>query len=74
MAEIGADGINGDTLDGVPRAFRTASDQTGHPIALEPEGGPADEALQWNNLTWGYWKYPFVPMSAATNGWRPGTW
>ena len=62
MAEIGADGINGDTLDGVPRAFRVASDKTGHPIALEPEGGPADEALQWNNLTWGYWKYPFVPM------------
>ncbi|MGO8791785.1 MAG: formylglycine-generating enzyme family protein [Terriglobia bacterium] len=62
MAEIGADGINGDTLDGIPRAFRTASDQTGHPIALEPEGGPSDEALQWNNLTWGYWKYPFVPM------------
>jgi formylglycine-generating enzyme required for sulfatase activity len=62
MAEIGADGINGDTLDGVPRAFRVASDNTGHPIALEPEGGPADEALQWNNLTWGYWKYPFVPM------------
>jgi formylglycine-generating enzyme required for sulfatase activity len=62
MAEVGADGINGDTLDGVPRAFRVASDRTGHPIALEPEGGPADEALQWNNLTWGYWKYPFVPM------------
>ena len=62
MAEIGADGINGDTLDGVPRAFRSASDQTGHPIALEPEGGPADEALEWNHLTWGYWKYPFVPM------------
>jgi len=62
MAEIGADGINGDTLDGVPRAFRTASEKTGHPIALEPEGGPADEALAWNNLTWGYWKYPFVPM------------
>jgi formylglycine-generating enzyme required for sulfatase activity len=62
MAEIGADGINGDTLDGVPRAFRAASDQTGHPIALEPEGGPADQALAWNNLTWGYWKYPFVPM------------
>ena len=62
MADIGADGINGDTLDGIPRAFRAASDQTGHPIALEPEGGPSDEALQWNNLTWGYWKYPFVPM------------
>jgi len=62
MAEIGADGINGDTLAGVPRAFRAASDKIGHPLALEPEGGPADEALAWNNLTWGYWKYPFVPM------------
>ena len=36
MAEIGADGINGDTLDGVLRSFRTASDETGHPIAHEP--------------------------------------
>ena len=62
MAEIGADGINGDTLGGVPRAFRIASDQIGHPLALEPEDGPSDEALAWNNLTWGYWKYPFVPM------------
>jgi gamma-glutamyl hercynylcysteine S-oxide synthase len=62
MAEIGADGINGDTLGGVPRAFGVASDLTGHPLALEPEGGPSDEALAWNNLTWGYWKYPFVPM------------
>ncbi len=62
MTEIGADGINGDTLGGVPRAFRVASDATGYPLALEPEGGPPDEALAWNNLTWGYWKYPFVPM------------
>ena len=62
MAEVGADGINGDTLDGVPRSFRMASDQTGHPIALEPEGGPADEALQVEQPTWGYWKYPFVPI------------
>jgi iron(II)-dependent oxidoreductase len=62
MADIGADGINGDTLDGVPRAFRASSDAIGHPLALEPEGGPYDEALAWNNSTWGYWKYPFVPM------------
>ncbi|MHB8655895.1 MAG: formylglycine-generating enzyme family protein [Terriglobia bacterium] len=62
MAEIGADGINGDTLDGVPRSFRIASDKTDDPIVLEPEVGPADEAIQWNNMSWGYWKYPFVPM------------
>ncbi len=61
MAEIGADGINGDTLGGVPRAFRIASDQVRYPLALEPEGGPPDEVLAWNNLTWGYWKYSFTP-------------
>jgi len=63
MAEIGADGVNGDTFDGLPRAYRTASDTTGHPVAFEPEGAPrADEALMWNNQSWGYWKYPFAPM------------
>ncbi len=61
MAEVDADGINGDTLGGVPRVFRTASDALHHPLALEPEGGPTDEALAWNNLTWGYWKYSFIP-------------
>jgi gamma-glutamyl hercynylcysteine S-oxide synthase len=62
LAEIGADGINGDTLQGVPRTFRSASDALGHPLALEPELGPAsEEMLNYNNLTWGYWKYDFVP-------------
>ncbi len=62
MAEIGADGVNGDTYNGVPRSFRIASDATGHPLAFEPEGYPdADEMLDWDNLTWGYWKYPFIP-------------
>jgi formylglycine-generating enzyme required for sulfatase activity len=63
MAEIGADGVNGDTFNGMPRAYRTASDQTGHPVTFEPEGSPsADEMLMWNNQSWGYWKYPFAPM------------
>jgi formylglycine-generating enzyme required for sulfatase activity len=61
LAEIGADGVNGDTLEGVPRAFLAASDQIGHPLVLEPEGGPEDGALAWNNMTWGYWEYSFVP-------------
>jgi formylglycine-generating enzyme required for sulfatase activity len=62
MAEIGADGINGDTQDGVPLAFSAAADKVGHPLAFEPEGGPADEALAWNVMTWGQYSYPFVPM------------
>jgi hypothetical protein len=53
MAEIGGDGMNGDTFDGIPHAYRSASDQTGHPVVLEPEGSPkADEMLMWNNQSW----------------------
>jgi iron(II)-dependent oxidoreductase len=67
MTEIGADGVNGDTLRGIPRAFRTASDATGHPLALEPEHAfPSPfEALAWNNMEWGYWQYPNAPMVSA---------
>jgi formylglycine-generating enzyme required for sulfatase activity len=71
MADIGADGINGDTMSAVPLAFRTASDKTGHPIAFEPEGGDggeSDPAIAWNNLGWGYWRYPFEP-TISKNKW-----
>lgn len=62
-AEIGVDGLFGDTFDGVPQAFRVASDRTGHPVVFEPEGSPSsDEGLIWNNQSWGYWKYSFEPM------------
>jgi gamma-glutamyl hercynylcysteine S-oxide synthase len=61
MAEIGADGINGDTQDGVPRAFSEAADKIGHPLAFEPEGGPQDEAVAYDIMTWGQYKFPFVP-------------
>jgi iron(II)-dependent oxidoreductase len=71
MAAIGADGINGDTMGAVPLAFRTASDQTGHPIVFQPEGGDGgdnDLAIAWNNLGWGYWKYTFEP-TVSKNKW-----
>jgi gamma-glutamyl hercynylcysteine S-oxide synthase len=62
MSEIGADGINGDTQDGVPLGFSTAADKIGHSLAFEPEGSPSDEALAWNVMTWGQYQFPFVPM------------
>lgn len=62
MAEIDADGINGDTQDGVPLAFSLAADKAGHPLAFEPEEGPSDEALAWNVMTWGQYKFPFTPL------------
>lgn len=63
LAEIGADGMNGDTMSGIPREYRNASDATGHPAALEPELAPGQDAmLAYNGQSWAYWEYPFVPM------------
>jgi len=62
MAEVGADGINGDTQDGVPLVFSLAADKIGHPLAFEPEGGPSDEALAWDIMTWGQYQFPFTPL------------
>jgi gamma-glutamyl hercynylcysteine S-oxide synthase len=61
MKDIDADGINGDTQDGVPLAFSLAAEKLNHPLAFEPEKGPSDEALAWNVLTWGQYQYQFVP-------------
>jgi len=53
LAQVGADGINGDTMGAVPREYRIASDKTGHPLAFEPEALNVDEALAYNNMNWG---------------------
>jgi hypothetical protein len=72
MKEIGADGINGDTFGGIPRTYWTASEAIGHPLVLEPEGYPdSDEMLDWNVMSWGYWKYPFVPMVSRAKWLEP---
>ena len=72
MAEIQADGVNGDTFAGVPRSYRNASDETAHPVAFEPEGAPqSDEGLIWNNMNWAYWKFPFAPMVGKTKWIEP---
>ena len=61
MQAIHADGINGDTQDGVPLAFSLAAEHIGHPLAFEPEGSPSDEALAWDVMNWGQYKFQFVP-------------
>jgi gamma-glutamyl hercynylcysteine S-oxide synthase len=62
MKQIDADGINGDTQDGVPLGFSLAAEKIGHPLAFEPESSPSDEALAWNVMTWGQYNFPFIPM------------
>ena len=63
MKEVDVDGINGDTQDGVPLGFAEAAEKVDHPLGFEPEGGPADEALAWDVLTWGQYsgQFNFVP-------------
>jgi len=61
MKQIDADGVNGDTQDGVPLAFSVAADEVNHPLAFEPELDPSDEALAWDLLTWGQYQFQFVP-------------
>jgi formylglycine-generating enzyme required for sulfatase activity len=77
LADIGADGINFDTLESVPAEFRQASDATGHPLALEPQFEPRDESLAWTNINWNDWvtwegkPYPTVPMVDKTRWMEP---
>lgn len=50
----GADGINGDTYNGVPRAFYDACDALGCPVVLQPESTiSSEEQLIWNVQSWG---------------------
>jgi hypothetical protein len=61
MKSVDADGINGNRQDGVPLAFSLAAEKIGHPLAFEPKGSPSDEALAWNVMGWGQYKFPSVP-------------
>jgi formylglycine-generating enzyme required for sulfatase activity len=51
---VGADGLNGDTYNGVPRAFFDACAALGCPVVVEPESTiSAEEQLNWNVSSWG---------------------
>ena len=72
MKAIDADGVNGDTMDGIPEAFNRAAEKTGHPFALEPEHYPGhEEMLAWNIMTWGYWTYPYAPLVSRSKWLEP---
>lgn len=62
MKRLDADGVNGDTQDGVPLGFSLAAEKIGHPLVFQPEAGPSDEAVAWNVMTWGQYNFPFIPM------------
>ena len=64
LKEIGPDGVNGDTMFGIPKEYREASDQADHILAFEPEEQTSENIadLQWDNMSWGYWNYQFNPV------------
>jgi iron(II)-dependent oxidoreductase len=51
---VDADGINGDTYSGVPRAFFDACDSLGRAVVLQPESTAqaGDHILTWNVQSW----------------------
>lgn len=77
LKEIGADGINFDTLDSPPKDFRASSDAIGHPLALEPQFAIHDESFAWSNISWNDWvtwedvAYPFIPMVSKVKWLEP---
>jgi formylglycine-generating enzyme required for sulfatase activity len=68
MQQIGADGVNFDTLEDVPQAFQFAANDAQHPLALEPQFSIRGESLAWSTIGWNDWvtwedtPYPFIPM------------
>jgi gamma-glutamyl hercynylcysteine S-oxide synthase len=77
LKEIGADGINFDTLESPPATFRAASIESGHPLALEPQFEIRDESLGWSTLGWNDWvtwedvAYPVTPMVSQSRWLEP---
>jgi formylglycine-generating enzyme required for sulfatase activity len=62
MLEIGADGLNGDTMPGVGEDYKTSYIQTKYPLVLEPELGMKNlKMVEWNTMSWGYWTYGAIP-------------
>ncbi len=63
MKEIGADGLNGDTMSGVTEDYNNAADSIGYPLSFQPELSIRNiKAIEWNDLSWGYfWPYQKTP-------------
>ncbi|MEO7043708.1 MAG: hypothetical protein ABI091_00270, partial [Ferruginibacter sp.] len=63
MKETGADGMNGDTMNGVTVDFKNASDSLDYPLVFQPEIAIEDlKMVEWNTSSWGYFfNYEFAP-------------
>jgi len=70
MKDLGADGMNGDTMTGVTEDFKDAYTAQGYPVALQPEVNLSDlKMVEWNRLSWGYY---FPDWGALKFDYSPG--
>eukprot|EP01113_Clastostelium_recurvatum_P012691 TRINITY_DN1659_c0_g1_i5.p1 TRINITY_DN1659_c0_g1~~TRINITY_DN1659_c0_g1_i5.p1 ORF type:complete len:722 (-),score=166.39 TRINITY_DN1659_c0_g1_i5:56-1975(-) len=68
---INADGVNGDTMLDFGKQYFDASNNLGHPIALEPELGGTAATLAYTKMNWGYWTYQQIPVVDAMKWLEP---
>jgi len=77
LKEIGADGINFDTLESIPAEFKAESAVQEHPLAFEPQFDIRDESIAWSTLGWNDWvtwedvPYPVTPMVSRSKWLEP---
>jgi gamma-glutamyl hercynylcysteine S-oxide synthase len=77
LKQIGADGINFDTLESIPAAFRDTAATEKHPLVFEPQFEIRDESVAWSTLGWNDWVtwedvlYPVTPMVSRSRWLEP---
>jgi formylglycine-generating enzyme required for sulfatase activity len=77
LKQIGADGINFDTLESVPASFRDAAAAAKFPLVFEPQFEIRDESIAWSTLGWNDWvtwedvPYPVIPMVSRSRWLEP---
>lgn len=63
LSSINADFFNGDTMYFINETYWNASIAAGHPLAMQPEIGPAFAGLAYTKLGWGEgWTPDFIPQ------------
>ncbi len=77
LKQIGADGINFDTLESIPATFRDTSAAQKYPLMFEPQFEIRDESIAWSTLGWNDWvtwedvTYPVTPMVSRSRWLEP---
>ena len=61
---VGADFVNGDTMELMSASFFWDAVAAGNPVALQPEGGPILNSLSWTKMGWGYWDAEVTDVDA----------